>query len=188
MTVKDMCIPFYEQWEWPKVSFYTFYRRMNENKNMDMAQAILPDWRKKQKFVGQYAKELEWRWNQPTPKANRQVFYGRIRLWYSKEEAMLTGDKWKEAMAKKERGDTTKKYIPTYSRLTEKKKEEKFNWIEITYSKEEAKFFRKELVNIIEDLEWRLRQTEEKEDTIKLNKQLENAQAELSCFNSYNPR
>ena len=186
MTVKDMCIPFYEQWEWPKVSFYTFYRRMNENKNMDMAQAILPDWRKKQKFVWQYAKELEWWRNQPTPKANRQVFYGRIRLWYSKEEAMLTGDKWKEAMAKKERGDTTKKYIPTYSRLTEKKEEEKFNWIEITYSKEEAKFFRKEYMRMIEQLEWELTYTEEKTEVVGLNKRIAQLRAELMCFNCHN--
>ena len=64
--------------------------------------------------------------------------------------------------------------------------EEDYTWIDITYPKEVARVIRKEFNNVISELEWRLRQVDEKDDVKVLTDKLELAKAELNLFNSYN--
>ena len=129
---------------------------------------------------------MERRYAQPEPKSNKQVFYGRLQSWYTKEEAILTWERWTKVFAKKRWYTTNKKYIPTYSYLQEDEEELDYTWIDITYSKEEARIFRREFNDVIENLEWKIRQTEDKECLRELNDKLEMARAELSLFNNYN--
>lgn len=128
---------------------------------------------------------MERRYVQPEPKSNKQVFYGRLWAWYKKEEAILTWTRW-ESVLRKRWWYTIKKYIPTYSALQENVEELDYTWIDITYSKEEARVFRREFNNLIENLEREIRQTEDKDSLKNLNEKLEMAQAELSLFNNYN--
>jgi len=131
---------------------------------------------------------MERRYKQPDPKSNKQVFYGRLWAWYSKEQAILTWLKRESILKSKWFNYNNKKYIPTYSRLVEDEWIADYTWIDITYSKEEARVFRQEFNKVIENLEREIRQTEDKECLKKLNDDLEFAQAELDLFNSYNPR
>lgn len=127
------------------------------------------------------------RWSiQPEPKSNKQVFYGRLCSWYTKEQSILTWDKWLKVMRDKGFYWKEKKYVPTYSRLKEDEGAAEYTWIDITYSKEEARVFRKEFVNVIENLERELRQTEDKKCIKELNDKIESAKAELDLFNNYN--
>lgn len=80
------------------------------------------------------------------------------------------------------------KYIPTYSRFKEDEWVAEYTWIDITYTIDEARIFRKEFMNVIENLEREIRQTEDKDCLKALNDKLELAQAELDLFNSYNSK
>lgn len=80
------------------------------------------------------------------------------------------------------------KYIPTYSRFKEDEWVADYTWIDITYTIEEARIFRKEFNNVIENLEWTIQQTEDKDCLKALGEKLDLAKAELDLFNSYNPR
>jgi len=127
------------------------------------------------------------RWSiQPEPKSNKQVFYGRLCSWYTKEQSILTWDKWLKVMRDKGFYWKEKKYVPTYSRLKEDEGVVDYTWIDVTYTKEEARVIRKEFANVIENLERMIRQTEDKDSLKKLNEKLEMAKAELSLFNNYN--
>lgn len=128
---------------------------------------------------------MDRRREQPEPKPGKQVFYGRLWAGYTKEQAMLSGSA-REKVVKKHWWVYIKKYTPTYSRLQEDERETEYSWIDITYSKDEARVFRKEFHNVIENLEWKIRQTDDKESVKELNEQLEMAQAELDLFNIHN--
>lgn len=128
------------------------------------------------------------RWSiQPEPKSNKQVFYGRLCSWYTKEQSILTWDKWLKVMRDKGFYWKEKKYVPTYSRLKEDEGVADYTWIDITYTEEEAHYFRKEFWYVIEDLEREIGRTEDKECLKKLNEKLDLAKAELNLFNLYNP-
>lgn len=188
--IKDRCVKFYESREWEKVWFATFYNRMRENPDRDLADAIQHrafnySKHRREKFIWKYAEEMEWWRNQPDPKASRQVFYGRIRIGYPKEIAILT---W-EAFTSKAKDKPRKKPPRTQDYVEPIKinvSEEEYTWIDITYPKEVARVFRKEFFNVIENLERKLRQVSEKDDIKVLNDKLEMAKAELNVFNSYN--
>lgn len=138
------------------------------------------------KFTGRFAEDMERRRAQPEPKPSKQAFYGRLCSWYTREQAMLTWEKWQKVMKKKASCSWPAKYIPTYSRFKKEEDIERYTWIDITYSKEEARPIRKEFVNVIEWLEWEIMQTEDKDCLKSLNDKLELAKAELDLFNSYN--
>lgn len=138
------------------------------------------------KFTGRFANDMEWRFAQPEPKAGKQVFYGRLCSWYTKEQSILTWEKWLEVMRAKWFYGKEKKYVPKYSRLQEDEWVAEYTWIDITYSKDEARVFRKEFANVIENLERELRQTEDKKCIKELNDKIELAKAELDLFNKYN--
>lgn len=131
---------------------------------------------------------MERRYNYSGVKPNKQAFYGRLCCWYSKEDAILTWEKWNEIKRKNGVVVNAKPYIATYSRFKEDDTIAEYSWVDITYSKEEARAFRREFNNVIEDLEWTIRQTEDKDCLRELNDKLELTKAELELFNSYNPR
>lgn len=189
--IKERCAKFYEEWDWDKIGFATFYNRMRENPEWDMAYAIQHKIKytyrhKRDKFVWQYAKEMEWWFYKPDPKIWKQTFYARIKIGYPKEIAILTWEAFEKAAKDKPR----KKYPTRQQNYIEPIKintsEEEYTWIDITYPKEVARVFRKEFYNVIENLEWDLRQVSEKDDMKVLNDKLELAKAELDLFNSYN--
>lgn len=140
------------------------------------------------KFAGRFAEEMERRRAQPDPKPGKQVFYGRLCSWYTKEQAMLSWEKWQKVMKERWAYGWPAKYVPTYSRFKEDEGIAEYTWIDITYTKEEARIFRKEFVNVIENLERTIRQTEDKDCLRELNDKMELTKAELDLFNSYNPR
>lgn len=188
--LKERCIEFYDKYQGRKVYFGTFYNRVRINPEWDMEALIKPKertgWRRANiAFTWAYADEMRWWFNQKEPKSNRQVFYGRVRAWYKKEEAILTGEKWQKILSRKEVKRNVW-YKPTYSRLETDTREETYTWIDITYSKEEAKVFRKEFQRIIDNLEWSLTQMDEKTLVKETNDKLELVKAELSLFNLYN--
>ena len=95
------------------------------------------------------------------------------------------GEDW--ASVVKERGITVKKYVPTYSYLQQTEEEEEYTWIDITYPKEVAIVFRREFLDIIERLELKRRQTQDRDETRDIYNKIELAKAELDNFNSFNP-
>jgi len=129
---------------------------------------------------------MERRQAHSDPKPGKQVFYGRLCSWYTKEQAMLTWERWQKVMKERWAYGWPAKYVPTYSRFKEDEDVADYTWIDVTYTKEEARVIRKEFVNVIENLERMIRQTEDKDNLKKLNEKLEMAKAELSLFNNYN--
>ena len=131
---------------------------------------------------------MERRYAYPDPKPGKQAFYGRLCSGYTKEQAILTWDKRLAIMKSRGICGWPAKYTPTYSRFKEDEWVADYTWIDITYTKEEARVFRKEFQSVIENLERDIQQTEDKECLKELNDKLELAKAELGLFNSYNPR
>lgn len=136
-------------------------------------------------FRWRFEEEMYWRDSQSEPKPVKQTFYGRLACWYDKEDAILVGEDW--ASVVKEIGITVKKYVPTYSYLQQAEEEEEYTWIDITYPKEVAIVFRREFLDLIERLEYRRRQTEDRDMGKDLYDKIEFAKAELDIFNLYNP-
>lgn len=192
--LKERCVKFYEERQWDnKVYFATFYHRVRANPDWNMADLILRKERKYRKgcqwvFTWAYANEMKWRYDQVEPKASKQTFYGRIKIWYSKEQAILTGEKWQKVLASKpiKKKSWYKCYLIAKQEVQQQ--EEDYTWIDITLSKEEAQVFRKEFLRVINDLERELKWLEEKTLIKETNDKLELVKAELNVFNSYNPQ
>lgn len=190
--LKERCISFYDSYEWEKVYFTTFYTRVRLNPEWNMEELIKPKiriWarRKTSVFTWAYADEMARWFDQKEPKASKQVFYGRIRIGYTKEQAILTWDKWQNVLDKKSIKKKTWYKCYTWSKQEEERKEENYTGIDITYSKDEARVFRKEYQKIIDDLEWELTMIEEKTAVKETNEKLELVKAELNAFNLLNP-
>ena len=190
--LKDRCIKFYNEYEWEKVYFTTFYSRVRLNPEWNMEDLIKPKtrgWTRKASgiFTGAYADEMRRWFLQPEPKSNKQVFYGRIRLGYPKEQAILTWDRRQSILEEKPIKKKTWYKCYTWTKQDAEREEEAYTWIDITYSKEEARVFRKEYQRIIDDLEWKLNMVDEKTLVKETNDKLELVKAELNVFNFYNP-
>lgn len=189
--LRERCTKFYEEYKWDKVYFTTFYSRVRLNPDWDMEEMIKPKQKHYSKraswvFTWAYAEELGWWYRQPEVKANKHVFYGRVRAWYPKEQAILTWDK-RLAVSKAKPVKITPPYKPKLKAMAEEQaKEEQYTWIDITYPKDVARVFRIEYNRIIEDLEWSLTRIEEKTQVKETNEKLEMVRAELKLFNSYN--
>lgn len=192
--LKDRCVKFYEEREGDnKVYFATFYHRVRKFPDWDMADLIQRKERKYRKgcqwvFTWAYSNEMKWWYEQVEPKASKQVFYWRIRIGYTKEQAILTGDKWLAVLEAKPIKKKSGYKCYTLTKQDIEQKEEDYTWIDITLSKEEAQVFRKEFLKVISDLEWELMQLEEKTLIKETNEKLELVKAELNIFNNYNPQ
>ena len=187
---KQLCIEFYNSWEWPKVWFETFYQIYRKNDNIKMEEAITPR-------VKTPKKDYSWPWGQmlkrydehPLPKTTRELFRMRLRYGYPKEEAILMWDEWVEARERKAKTNPTKPKWNKPKRIIQevKRKEDPNDYkIEITYPKDIARIFRKEYQSMIEEIEWELENMEEKSMQVELNKKLVQLNKELLIFNCYN--
>lgn len=190
--LKDRCINFYNDYQGEKVYFTTFYSRVRLNPEWNMEELIKPktrSWGRKNPgiFTGAYAEEMKRWYEQPEPKASKQVFYGRVKIWYPQWQAILTWEKWQEVVSEKPIKKKTWYKCYTWTKQDAEREEEAYTWIDITYSKEEARVFRKEYQRIIDDLEWQLTMIDEKTLVKETNEKLELVKAELALFNSYNP-
>lgn len=182
------CWKFYDAWEWQeKVAFATFYWRAKVHKDEDRNILILPGKKKQESKVmkGRFDEEMNFWLKTKWDKPDRHVFYGRLVRGYPKEEAVLMGDKREKVMKQKTRATNTTPHLKKITKPSASA-EEDYTWIDITYPKEVARVIRKEFNNVISELEWRLRQVDEKDDVKVLTDKLELAKAELNLFNSYN--
>lgn len=177
----------YRKYLWPKCSKSTFYERMK--KWMSFQDAIKPieyEIRyktgkiKSHRFEGELAWYNEYEW----PKPSRARFYQRLYQWWPKEEAIkLQVDKrhfFKKIKVNK--NPYIKSNTPLLNKVDDSDKYE----IRITYSKEEAKVIRKEYINMIEDLEWKLHGIEDMQEAKEINSRLEKLEKEYEIFKNYN--
>ena len=135
---------------------------------------------------GRFANEME-RWQKhPEPKPNRQRFYGRLLCWYTKENAILQWEDWSKVRKHWGCKWTEKSYTPKYS-IQKKDEIESYTWIDITYPKEVADVFRREFRTAIDNLEYKIYSSDDKECIKDLYDKLEFAKAEYDLFNLYNP-
>lgn len=188
-TQKEKAYDFYNSYEGEKVSRPTFYYRVRLGWDKSWEERIQKaKWYKRRECApkGKRATEMTWYNEQPEPKASKSLFRNRLNNWYSKEEAILIGDKWMGIRAEKKpkKAQLPKTYIP--KKTIQKEPDESNFKIEITLSKEEARVFRKEYVGMIEQIERELTYTEEKTEVAWLNEKLKRLQNELQIFNSYN--
>lgn len=131
-------------------------------------------------------KEEMMRWaQQPEPKPIRATFYNRLTGWYTKEDAILTWYAWTKVMKYKEYHWKT--YTPKFSCIKSSENEEQHSWINVTYPKEIASIFRRELEDAVERLQDKYDQTVDTDCLKELYKKLESAKVELEKFNLHNP-
>lgn len=190
-TQKQQAQDFYNAYEWEKVQRPTFYYRVRLGWEDSWEDKIKPKERSYTKRqttpTGKWAKEMVRYNEQPEPKATKSLFRNRLNLNYPKEQAILMGERW-EAVKRwpSKQSFQAKVYIP--KKTIVKEPDERDFKIEITLSKEEARVFRKEYVNMIEQIEWELTYTEEKTQVSELNQKLTRLKWELEIFNLYNKR
>lgn len=136
--------------------------------------------------IERHFKEEMMRWaHQPEPKPIRVTFYNRLTSWYTKEEAILTWYAWTKVMKYKEH--PWKTYTPKFSRIKSSENEEQYSWIDITYPKEVASIFRRELEDAVERLQDKYDQTVDTDCLKELYEKIEFAKADLEKFNLHNP-
>lgn len=193
-TQKQTALDFYNAYEWEKVLRQTFYYRVRLGWKETREEKIKPKERtyvrKNTAPTGKRAKEMTRYNDQPEPRISKQSFRNRLDLGYSKEDAILVWE-WREKVrgnkkTKQKPIQQPKPYVP--KKNIPKAPDERDFRIDITLSKEEARVFRKEYVNMIEQTEWELTYTEEKTQVSELNERLTRLKWELEIFNSYNKR
>lgn len=190
-TQKQKALNFYNSYKWDKVTRPTFYYRVRLGWEETWEEKIKPRERtyvrKNTTPRGKRATEMTWYNEQPGPKASKTLFRNRLNLNYPKEEAILIGEEWNTTKRWQTKyTQQAKVYIP--KKIIQKSPDENDFLIKITLSKEEARVFRKEYVNMIEQTEWELTYTEEKTQVSELNERLTRLRWELEIFNSYNKR
>lgn len=186
-TKKELCYEFYNSWNWPKITFGSFYQQYRSGQSME--EAIQPKvyTKKKKSYCWKRAEEMERYDNAPEPKTQREWYRNRLNAWYPKEKAILVWEEWAEVKAEKQR-----KYPVVVKKNFQRKpkvvKPEDLTqyMIDITYPKEVAMVFRKVYQDMIAQIEWELTYTEEKTQIVELNEKLERLEWELEIFNSYN--
>ena len=193
-TQKQTALDFYNAYEGEKVLWQTFYYRVRLGWKETREEKIKPKERtyvrKNTAPTGKRVKEMTRYNDQPEPRISKQSFRNRLDLGYSKEDAILVWE-WREKVrgnkkAKQKPIQQPKAYVP--KKNIPKAPDERDFRIDITLSKEEARVFRKEYVNMIEQTEWELTYTEEKTQVSELNERLTRLKWELEIFNSYNKR
>ena len=138
-------------------------------------------------FSGRFAEEMARWFQQPDPKPGKQTFYARLCCKYPKEQAILMWKKWEKVVESRGVVNRVKKYIPTYSLLQDNEDMKEFDCINITYPIEIAGFFRKAFMNMIDKLEWEIRETDDKDWLKDLYDKLEFTKEQYDLFNFYNP-
>ena len=188
-TQKQQAFDFYNAYEWQKVQRETFYYRVRlgwEDSREDKIKCKQRTYNKRPTTpTGKRAKEMIRYNEQPEPKASKNLFRNRLNSNYPKEQAILMGEKW-DAVKRWQSKQTypAKVYIP--KKVVPKEPDERDFRIDVTLSKEEARVFRKEYINMIEQAERELTYTEEKTQVSELDKRLTRLRWELEVFNLYN--
>lgn len=187
-TQRDEARDFYNSYQWEKVTWATFYQRVRNCPSAEWEWLVAKKLcykRRDSAPKGKRANEMIRYNEQPEPRASKSLFRNRLNSWYPKEKAILIWDEW--VRAKDERKIThpqvAKPYIP---KPAPRQPDEWDFLIKITYPKEVARAFRKEYVNMIEQLEWEMTYTSEKTEIVELNEKLERVKRELIIFNYYN--
>lgn len=187
--LKAKCKEFYDAYEWERVAFATFYWRVKVHPDTPWEISV-KFWEKEKKppkiNQGRYENEMNYWLSTKWDKPERHVFYGRLVRWYTKEEAILVGEKRNTVKREKPRANCAKPYTYKYTKKEQSTEEEDYTWIDITYPKEVARVFRKEFYNVIDNLEDSIRLATDKDDIRVLNDKLEFVKAELNLFNLYN--
>ena len=190
-TQKQKALDFYNAYEGQKVQWQTFYYRVRLGWEETWEDKIKPRERtynrKTTAPTGKRAKEMTRYNEQPEPKASKNLFRNRLNSNYPKEQAILMGEKWDAVKRwQSKQSYPAKVYVP--KKIVVKEPDERDFRIEVTLSKEEARVFRKEYINMIEQTEWELTYTEEKTQVSELNERLTRLKWELEIFNLYNKR
>lgn len=185
-TKKEECYEFYNSWQWPKISFNSFYQQYSHWRSLE--EAITPKtYTRRKSYFGKWAEENRRYDEAPEPKAEREWYRNRLNAWYPKEQAILVWEKRMEAREAKRKANPQifKKPYPRQPRTPYK---EDLTWymINVTYPKEVARVFRKTYHDMIAQIERELTYTEEKTQVSELSDKLARLEWELEIFNSYN--
>ena len=196
-TLKEKCKEFWDNYECEnKSAFLGFYQKVSHNPDTPREELIVnrkpePYKYMTKKYSWKYPELFEWYSKQPNPGVKFAIFVARIRDgWYPKEVAIDNWQIWEKAKQEKaERGPRkAKEYVRTYSNtpLKETIENEDDLYIKIKYPIKVARVFAKEYEDIIEDLEWRVRNAPTKEERSEIEGQLVKAHTEYMVFKCYN--
>lgn len=195
-TLKAKCKEFYDSYEWEKWAFAGFYQKVAHNPWTPREELIVnrkPEPYKYKTYVysWKYPELYEWYSKQPNPEIKFPQFVARVRDgWYPKEIAITNGEAWLKARAEKaaKGPKKAKEYVPTYSKtpLKETIENEDDLYIKIKYPTKVARVFAKEYEDIIEDLEWRVRNAPTKEERSEIEGQIVKVRTEYMVFKCYN--
>lgn len=177
----------YKKYIWPKCGKSTFYERMK--KWMDFKDAIKPIVHEVRYKTGRiksrkFESELLWYNEYEWPKPNRARFYQRLYQWWAKEEAIMIELPKKQSF--KEIKVNKNPYVKSNSPLSIKIDDSDKYEIRIRYSREEANVIRKEYINMIDELEWKLHWIEDLQEAKEVNNRLEKLKREYEIFANTN--
>ena len=195
-TLKEKCREFWNNYEWEnKSSFLGFYQKVAREpdaprEELIIKRPIIPYKYIERKYEWKHKELWEWYNSYPNPEVKFAQFVSRVNDWgYPKEIAITNWEAWEKARAEKASRIITKKvYSPTYSSTPMKKTIENEDdlYIKIKYPKAVARVFASEYENIIDDLEWRVRNAPTKEERSELDWQLNKVRVEFMVFKCYN--
>lgn len=193
---KIKCQEFYDEYDGEKITFASFYQKVRKNPDTPRAELIVASspWAYKyrpKRYTGKYPELWEWYSKQDNPEVKFPIFVARVRDgWYPKEIAITNGEAWLKAKAEKAAGGPKKNrgYVPTYLKtpLKETIENEDDLYIKIKYPTKVARVFANEYENIIEDLEWRVRNAPTKEERSEIEGQIVKVRTEYMVFKCYN--
>lgn len=177
----------YKKYLWPKCSKSTFYERMK--RWIEFTEAIKPveyevRYRPGKIKSRKFESELEWYKNYEWMKPSRARFYQRLYQWWSKEEAIMLKVPKKHFF--KEIKVNKNPYVKSKTPLLKKVDDSDKYEIRIRYSREEADVIRKEYINMIDDLEWKLHWIEDLQEAKEVNNRLEKLKKEYEIFRNSN--
>ena len=195
MSKKEELRKVYDEWEWDnKVGFKSFYQKTCQHPELPIEERIIPQEQrayKYTKYVYKWRHKELWDWyaQQENPQVKFNQFVSRVRDgWYTREQALLTGEEWKQVMEEKAktRVFNQKKYVPPVKKPVDEKPNDDYFFIKIKYPTKVARVFVKEYENLIEELEWKVKDILDKESRNKLEADIVRVRAELMVFKSYN--
>ena len=177
----------YKKYLWPKCSRTTFY--INIKMWMSILEAIKPigheqRYKKNRIRTKKFEQELKWYMEQEWEKATKNRFYQRLYQGWNKEDAIKI---WGVANHKM----TEKKIKPSYQRpvvLPLQKNVKEDSYIRISYTTEEAKVFRREYENMINELQEKYSETDDVIEAREINNKLERIIKEYQVFRLYNDK
>lgn len=109
-------------------------------------------------------------------KVSYSCFYDRVKHWRSREEAIQ----------KQTRKYCNSVYKPKQHAQTKNELKPEYSWINITYSKEEARVFKEAFEKIINDLLKKYESIEEPQEANKIFEKIEKVKADYQIFLHHN--